>query len=232
MACTPADPAGAPRPGSELVLVIDQLEEVFTLVEDESERRRFLDGVRVAVTGSDSRVRIVTTLRADFYDRPLAYRGFAELVRARTEPVVPLTPEELERAISGPARNVGVTVEPSLVAQVVSDVSEQPGALPLLQYALTELFDGRSDGALTAQAYREIGGVSGALARRAEQLFEATDATGKQAAEQLFLRLVALGEGTQHASTGDPIGARPDGCRRSSPGLGDRLVRRAAGSCR
>ncbi len=145
----------------------------------------------------DSRVRIVTTLRADFYDRPLAYRGFAELVRARTEPVVPLTPEELERAISGPAQNAGVTVEPSLVAQVVADVSEQPGALPLLQYALTELFDGRSDGALTAQAYREIGGVSGALARRAEQLFEATDAAGKQAAEQLFLRLVALGEGTE-----------------------------------
>ena len=113
--------------GSELVLVIDQLEEVFTLVEDESERRRFLESVRLAVTEPDSRVRIVTTLRADFYDRPLAYRGFAELVRSRTEPVVPLAPEELERAIAGPAENVGVAVEPALVAQVVADVAEQPG---------------------------------------------------------------------------------------------------------
>jgi WD40 repeat protein/DNA-binding SARP family transcriptional activator len=183
--------------GATLMLVIDQLEEVFTLVEDEAERRRFLDGIRAAVTEPDARVRVVTTLRADFYDRPLAYRGFAELVRSRTEPVVPLSPEELERAIGGPAENVGIPVEPALVAQVVADVAEQPGALPLMQYALTELFESRADGVLSVQAYREIGGVSGALARRAEQLFEATNAAGMQAAEQLFLRLVALGEGTE-----------------------------------
>jgi len=184
-------------PGAELVLVIDQLEEVFTLVEDEAERRRFLDGVRVAVTEPDAPVRIVTTLRADFYDRPLAYRGFAELVRQRTEPVVPLSPEELERAIAGPAENVGVAVDPALIAQMVVDVAEQPGALPLMQYALTELFELRSDGVLSAQAYREIGGVAGALARRAEQLFDSMNATGQKAAEQLFLRLVALGEGAE-----------------------------------
>ena len=184
-------------PGSELVLVIDQLEEIFTLVEDEAERRRFLDCVRVAVTVPDSCLRIVSTLRADFFDRPLAYRGFAELVRSRTEPIVPLAPQELERAISGPAENVGVAIEPALVAQVVADVAEHPGALPLMQYALTELFANRSDGVLSAEAYREIGGVSGALARRAEQLYGATNAAGQQATEQLFLRLVALGEGTE-----------------------------------
>ncbi|HET9249706.1 MAG TPA: protein kinase [Actinomycetota bacterium] len=184
-------------PGSELLIVLDQLEEVFTLVEHEAERRTFLDRVRVAVTQPDARVRVVATLRADFYDRPLAYRGFAELVRSRTEPIVPLSPEELERAIAGPAEQVGVRVEPALVAQIVADVAEQPGALPLMQYALTELFEDRRDGALSARAYREIGGVSGALARRAEQLFEAMNAAGKQAAEQLFLRLVALGEGTE-----------------------------------
>jgi WD40 repeat protein len=183
--------------GSELLIVLDQLEEAFTLVEDEAERRAFLDAVRVAVTAPDARVRIVATLRADFYDRPLAYGDFAELVRSRTEPVVPLRPQELERAIAGPAENVGVAVEPALVAQVVADVAEQPGALPLMQYALTELFERRSDGVLTAQDYREIGGVSGALARRAEQLFEALNPAGERAAEQLFLRLVALGEGTE-----------------------------------
>ncbi len=186
-----------PADGSQLVLVLDQLEEVFTLVEDERERRRFLDGVRSAVADPDSRLVAVATLRADFYDRPLAYSGFAELMRARTEPVVPLSPQELERAIAGPAENVGVTVEPALVAQVVADVAEQPGALPLLQYAMTEVFDGRSNATLSAQAYREIGGVSGALARRAEQLYEGMNAAGKQAAEQLFLRLVALGEGSE-----------------------------------
>jgi hypothetical protein len=120
-------PQALPDDDSRLVLVLDQLEEVFTLVEDERERRRFLDSVRTAVTDAGSRLVVVATLRADFYDRPLAYRGFAELIRSRTEPVVPLSPEELERAIAGPAENVGVTVEPALVAQVVADVSEQPG---------------------------------------------------------------------------------------------------------
>jgi len=186
-----------PADDSQLVLVLDQLEEVFTLVEDERERRRFLDGVRSAVADPDSRLVAVATLRADFYDRPLAYSGFAELMRGRTEPVVPLLPQELERAIAGPAENVGVTVEPALVAQVVADVAEQPGALPLLQYAMTEVFDGRGNATLSAQAYREIGGVSGALARRAEQLYEGMNTPGKQAAEQLFLRLVALGEGSE-----------------------------------
>jgi WD40 repeat protein len=186
-----------PDDDSQLVLVLDQLEEVFTLVEEERERRAFLDRVRAAVTVPGSRLVVVATLRADFYDRPLAYRGLAELVRARTEPIVPLSPEELERAIAGPAENVGVTVEPALVAQVAVDVSEQPGSLPLLQYAMTEVFEARTDGVLSAQAYREIGGVSGALARRAEQLFGGLDTSGKLAAEQLFLRLVALGEGTE-----------------------------------
>jgi serine/threonine protein kinase/WD40 repeat protein len=183
--------------GSELVIVIDQLEEVFTLVEAEAERRRFLDIVRFAVTAPDARVRIVTTLRADFYDRPLAYRGFAELVHSRSESVVPLSPRELERAIAGPAENAAVEVEAALIAEIVADVAEEPGALPMLQYALTELFEHRSGGVLSAHAYREIGGVSGALARRAEQLFDAMNPAGKQAAKQLFLRLVTLGEGTE-----------------------------------
>ena len=96
-----------PDDGSQLVLVLDQLEEVFTLVDEERERRAFLDRVRAAVTEPRSRLVVVATLRADFYDRPLAYRGFAELIRARTEPIVPLSPGELERAIAGPAENVG-----------------------------------------------------------------------------------------------------------------------------
>jgi WD40 repeat protein/DNA-binding SARP family transcriptional activator/tRNA A-37 threonylcarbamoyl transferase component Bud32 len=186
-----------PNDDAQLVLVVDQLEEVFTLVEDERERRQFLDNVRAAVLAADSRLVVVSTLRADFFDRPLAYRGFAELIRGRTEPVVPLSPEEIERAVAGPAENVGLSVEPALVAQVVADVAEQPGALPLLQYAMTEVFEARTDGVLSARTYREIGGVSGALARRAEHLFGGLTAAGKRAAEQLFLRLVAFGEGTE-----------------------------------
>src|SRR5262249_21838183 len=155
---------------TELVLVIDQFEELFTLTEDEAVRAHFLDSLRAAVLDPHSRLRIVATLRADFYDRPLLYSGFGELVRERTEVVLPLTTEELEQAIGGPAARVGVAVAPELVAAIVTDVGEQPGTLPLLQYALTELFERRQGRMLTLAAYRETGGVRGALARRADEI--------------------------------------------------------------
>jgi WD40 repeat protein len=186
-----------PSDGSELVLVIDQFEEVFTLVEDDAVRTHFLGSLEAAATDPHSRLRVVATLRADFYDRPLLYRGFAELFRSRVEAVIPLSPDELERAISGPAKRVDVSLEPSLIAAMLTDVAEEPGALPLMEYALTELFDRRDGRVLALETYRELGGVSGALGRRAGELHDGLDAAGKDVARQLFLRLVALGEGAE-----------------------------------
>ena len=186
-----------PSDGTELVLVIDQFEEVFTLVEDEAVRTHFLESLRAAVTDPHSRLRVVATLRADFYDRPLMYRGFAELFHSRVEAVIPLSPDELERAISGPAKRVDVSLEPTLVATMLADVAEEPGALPLMEYALTELFERRDGPVLTLDAYQRIGGVSAALGRRAEELYDDLQDEGKEAARQLFLRLVALGEGAE-----------------------------------
>lgn len=186
-----------PADGSELLLVIDQFEEVFTLVEDEAVRTHFLESVEEAVADPHGRLRVVITLRADFYDRPLLYRGFGELLLSRVEGLVPMSPEELERAISGPASRVDVRLEHGLGAKMVADVADQPGGLPLLQYALTELFERREDSILSLDAYTAIGGVSGALGRRAEELYQDLDADGKEAARQLFLRLVTLGEGAE-----------------------------------
>jgi WD40 repeat protein/DNA-binding SARP family transcriptional activator len=187
-----------PGDGGELLLVIDQFEEVFTLVEERAEREHLLDLLTTAVGDPHSRVRVMVALRADFYDRPLLYPGFSELVRQRTEVVVPLTAEELAQAVASPAEGVGVAYEPELVAEIVADVVEQPGALPLLQYALTQLFERRTGRALTREAYRAIGGVASALGRRAEDLYAALDSEGQALARQLFLRLVTLGEGTEN----------------------------------
>lgn len=186
-----------PADGSELVLVIDQFEEVFTLVEDEDARTHFLESIEVAATDQRSRLRVVATLRADFYDRPLMYRGFADLFKSRVEALVPLSAEEIERALTGPAKRVDHSLEPGLVAAMLGDIAEEPGALPLMEYALTELFERRDGRVLTLAAYRDIGGVSGALGRRAEELYEALPDEGREAARQLFLRLVTLGEGTE-----------------------------------
>ncbi len=186
-----------PNDGSELILVIDQFEEVFTLVDSEETRVHFLDMLHEAVTDPRSRVRVVITLRADFYDRPLLYSAFGELVRSRMETVLPLAADGLERAIARPAERVGVSFEPGLVASIVSEINYQPGALPLLQYALTELFDRRQGRLLVRDAYQAIGGTVGALARRADEIYEGLDDKGQEAARQMFLRLVTLGEGVE-----------------------------------
>jgi WD40 repeat protein/serine/threonine protein kinase len=186
-----------PTPDAELLIVLDQLEEVFTLVEDDAERAHLLGSIVAAALDPASRIRIVTTLRADFFDAPLSVRGFGELLAARTEAITPMSPEELERAIVAPADRAGLVVEPRLFAEMIADVADHPAALPLLQYALTELAERAESGVLSLDVYRAIGGVSGALARRAEQLYEAMNETAHEACRQLFLRLVTLGEGSE-----------------------------------
>ncbi len=184
-----------PRDDSELVLVIDQFEELFTLVQDEPVRAHFLNSLFHAVTNENSRLRLVITLRADFYDRPLLYPAFGDLIRRQTEVVLPLSPLELEQAIVGPAKRIGVTLEHGLLAALVTEVSEQPGSLPLLQYTLTEMFAQRQGTVLKHDAYHQIGGVSGALAQRADEIYEALNPQQQLITRRLFLRLVTLGDG-------------------------------------
>ncbi len=183
-----------PDESSRLLLVVDQFEDVFTLAE-EGTRTRFLTVLSEAAADPHSRLRIVLTLRADIFDRPLAHTGFAEHLRSGTELVVTLTPEELERAIAGPAERVGLAVEPGLVAQLVSDVHDRPGALPLLQFALAELVDRTGPATLTSSAYAELGGIAGAVARGAEEIYGSMPPAQQDLARQAFLRLVHQVEG-------------------------------------
>ncbi len=182
---------------NDLLLIIDQFEEVFTLLADERERLHFLGLLYEAIIAPDSRLRVMITLRADFTDRPLEYVEFGELLRHRTEFVLPLSAGEIERAITGPAERVGLGVDSDLIAAVVADVREEPGALPLLQYALTEVFERRDNRSLSLAAYQASGGVLGALARRAQEVYDDLEVAQKHAARQIFLRLVTLGEGTE-----------------------------------
>ena len=186
-----------PTDEERLLLVIDQFEELFTLAEDPVETTFLLDSLCSAVTEPNSPIWVVITLRADFYDRPLSHPEFGGLMERATQLVLPLTTAELAAAIRGPAERVGAVLEGGLVADIVADVRMQPGALPLLQYALTELFERRQGGLLTQAAYKEIGGVLGALGRRAEEIYTELETAGQTAAKQFFLRLVTLGEGSE-----------------------------------
>lgn len=182
---------------SPVLLLIDQFEELFTLVTDDTERQHFLASLLAALADPLTQLRVVVTLRADFYDRPLQVPALADLLRQHTELALPLSPDELEEAICRPAASVGMTVEPQLTVAIMADVQEQPGALPLLQYALTELFERRQGAAMTLAAYKEVGGVAGALSRRAEELYAVLDEGGQAATRQLFLRLITLGENAE-----------------------------------
>jgi WD40 repeat protein/DNA-binding SARP family transcriptional activator len=183
--------------GSELVLVVDQFEELFTLTTEEEMRRRFLDGLTALAGDRRSSVRVVLTLRADFLDHPLRYAEFGELLRAGMVAVPAPSEDELAEAIEQPARRVGVEFEPGLVSQIIDDVRDQPGALPLLQYALTELFAARTSDMLALDGYVAMGGVVGALGRRAEELFGRLDPRAQVACRQVFLRLVSVDPAAQ-----------------------------------
>ena len=117
-----------------------------------------------------------------------------------------------------------MALEPGLLAEMVADVADEPGALPLLQYALTELYERREGSTLTRDAYRAIGGVSGALAGRAEEIYAGLAEPAQEAARQLFLRLVTLGEGAEDTrrrvdrARARVAGGRPGRARGGDPG--------------
>nr|MDJ0962527.1 protein kinase [Acidimicrobiia bacterium] len=210
-----------PDDGSELLLLIDQFEELFTIADSADERDLFVESLVAGLVDERSRLRVIVTLRADFYDRPLMYGDFGRLVKQRQETVLPLSPEELTAAITGPAQRVGVAIDTGVVSEMVASVTDQPGALPLLQYALTELFDHRRNEVVTHEAYDEIGGVLGALGRRAEEIFGGLDDAGREAARQLFLRLVTMGEGVEDTRRRVP---RKELVQLGDPGAMERVI--------
>lgn len=181
----------------EVLIVIDQFEELFSLVSSTDERRRFLEMLTTTATHPDSSARFVLTLRADFFDQPLEYPDFADVMRDNLVTVSPPSPEGLAAAIAQPAFDRGIAVEPGLVPRIVEDVQQEPGGLPLLQYAMTELFESRDGDVLTIDAYERLGGVGGALANRAEELYVGLTPEGRAVAQQMFLRLVTVDPHTE-----------------------------------
>jgi WD40 repeat protein/DNA-binding SARP family transcriptional activator len=178
--------------GGELLLVVDQLEELFTLA-DEGEQRAFLGGLAHALGVADGRLRVVATLRADFYDRPLRFEGFGAAVGVATVPIAAMSAAELEAAVVRPLERVGGHVEPALVAELVGAVLHEPAALPSLQFTLYELAERSPDRDLTLAAYRELGGVDAAIAARAEALYRSLDDAARGGVRRLFERLVVVG---------------------------------------
>ncbi|MFJ8965398.1 hypothetical protein ACIRG5_39040 [Lentzea sp. NPDC102401] len=172
-----------------LVLVIDQFEEVFTLASPE-QRDWFVQALMSAP-------HVVIGVRADFYGHVGRHPELVEALDGAQLLVGPLTTDELRRAITEPAQRVGATVESALVTRLVADVAGQPAALPLVQHALVETWHRRRGMTLSLVGYEQAGGVEHAIARTAEAVYSQLTEDQQQTARRTFLRLIALGEGTE-----------------------------------
>jgi hypothetical protein len=196
----------AANTGKRILLIADQFEELFTLVSDEVLRNSFIDTLIAAFSdpplGVAPDVCLVLTLRADFYNAALRYRPLTDRLQDHLENLGPMTRDELRDAIEKPAGAVRVQFEPGLVDTILDDVEKRPSSLPLLQFALREMWGRLKTPLMTRADYDAIGGVEGALAKRAQTIFEDETRNGADAASMalfrhLFTRLVTLGEGAE-----------------------------------
>ena len=176
------------RPGERVpatgLVAVDQFEELFTGALDEDQRAAFIASIAA------SEAVVVIALRADFYGRCSAYPELRDLLANHHVLVGPMTADELRRTIELPAAGAGLQVEREL-ADLVRDVSGEPGALPLLSTALVELWSERDGSTLTIDAYERSGGVRGAVARMAEAAYDELDAALRPSCRALLLRMVS-----------------------------------------
>ncbi|MFD9701789.1 XRE family transcriptional regulator [Lentzea sp. NPDC059081] len=178
--------------GDDLLLVVDQFEEVFTLC-GEADRRWLVR----ALTHSAGAARVVIGVRADFYGHCGRHPELLDALHRSQSLVGPMSAEQVRRAFVEPAALRGVSLENSLVARLVADVAGGAGALPLASHVLVETWRRRRGAVLTLAAYQDAGGVEHALARTADQVYKALSEHEQQAAREVFQRLVVPGDGTE-----------------------------------
>ncbi|WP_414565349.1 MULTISPECIES: eIF2A-related protein [unclassified Anabaena] len=186
------------RPEPMVVLVVDQFEELFTLAPSE-DRQRFLDLLLGAIKYAADKFKLVLTVRADFIAACLEIPALAQLLQESSVLVPPkLSDEDYRRVMLNPAEQVGLKVEPGLVEVLLQELNHSAGDLPLLEFVLEQLWEFRQAGELTLAAHKQqIGGIKGALERKAQEVYESLDSPAQECARWIFLSLTQLGEGTE-----------------------------------
>jgi WD40 repeat protein len=203
-------PPAAVRP-ERLVLIIDQFEEVFTLAPGRGDagQQAFIAALCAAATqpygprGEPPAV-VVISVRGDFWARCAAHAGLARLMQDGMFVVGPMTGAELREAITGPAAAAGLQIDADLADTILADLrtagqDEAEGILPLLSQAMMLTWRKRDGHRLTAQGYRETGGVARSVEFSAEAVYEALPDAGQQVAREIFEALVLVGPDGQLA---------------------------------
>ena len=187
-----------------LQIVFDQFEECWTLATEQERDQLLLTLVDLA-EAEPTDLRIVLTIPADSFDLPLQHPALGHLISAGCSILTPMSPAELDEAIVLPAARAGVTFDEAVVTTLIDATAAQPGSLPMLQFTLRELYDRRVDARIGRTQLEAVGGMSGVIARRAEEIHEELDPESQDASRELFARLVAADAGS--------VVRRP--CRRS-----------------
>jgi WD40 repeat protein len=189
------------HPMDRVLLIADQFEEIYTLCTDQKVRRSFLDALLASFPSCPSQSHykrvLVATMRADFLGNALLYPPFGDVLKTDIKLIRSMKCEELEQVIVKPAGKLGVTFQEGLVKRILDDVESEPGNLPLLEFALTELWKWRKGKQLTHAAYEDIGEVKGALARHADEKYSNLTDDEKEKVRRIFIQLVHPGEGTE-----------------------------------
>ncbi len=189
-------------PSVRLLLILDQFEELYTSVEDKHTQRKFLDVLLSCCEfpRRDSKqpiLSLLVTIRADFISQTGDHNQLSHYLSQRALFLSQMSEDNLVQAIEKPAKLRGVSFQPGLVETILSDVGNEPGNLALLEFSLEQLWLYDYSDTVTHDAYREIGGVGGALAKHAQKQYDALDEHEQSHARRLFCHLVKLGEGTK-----------------------------------
>ena len=214
--------AGADSACSRLLVVVDQFEDVFTACQDQPTRRDFVTALDVAASQHDGcpPALVVLGLRADFYPHVLEYPALVAALQRHQVLVGPMTEAELREAIVEPARRAKLAVEDGLVEVLLRDLApapghgsptaaHDPGALPLLSHALRATWDRSHGGRLMVADYQATGGIRDAVAASAEEAYRALSPAQQDLAQQVFTRLVHIGDYTADTRRRVPVNELP-----------------------
>ena len=185
------------NPNQQILLIIDQFEELYTLCQDLEKRQNFTEQILQAVNQTVG-CRIVISLRADFMGLALADPTLAEALQSDIK-VGPMSIAGLREAITKPAEMLGVTFDDGLVELMLSSVAKEPGSLPLLEFTLEQLWAKQKNNAITFEAYRDpqIGSVETALVNYADSVYDDLNEEEQRQIQDIFVQLVQPGKGTE-----------------------------------
>lgn len=187
-------------PDQRCVLLVDQFEEVFTQTKDEATRQAFINLLTEAAQTPNGRTIIVLSLRSDFVSNCASYPALRALMSEQFQLVGSMSTEDLTKAITLPALEVGAEIDPELVSKIIADMKGEPGALPLMSFALRDLFEAEKTTkgkpmSLTLPEYLHRGGIESALERHANKVFNDFSEEQKTLAQNIFSKLIEVGQG-------------------------------------